>query len=540
MKTSMSQLITSGDIMRFLSYLIFTCSVASVVSAQHEEILPQSTVAVFSASNYDSFNQTFSKSGLYKFFQQPDVRDALKPQNGKITDSKLGVVWTIFQSGIVRKYADGQYSLAAIPTTSGQSICLIFECESAEKAENCVQQLIQAASVSKIGTSIKNVESSVLVCDSKVAMEAIIRADDPLADSQRFTQTVNIAKRKLPSFDFWFYGNLGTLLGPDSEKLSDSMKIAMREGVDSLKALGGVGRFDTNNRNVVFLGEILADKPFRRGMRLANLSNSSSRSLPGWAENGTSSGFLNLKMNEFTNSFSTVFEALAADGEEDIFAAVLDDLKNDPNGPNIDIDKEIVGSLGTPACFSTTLFKGKPSTLIGIPLKDRDSVVNALTRFYQGDQNASKIKSKWTAWKVEPLESIKTNSSQPYVIAVTDDQLFLCADISIVEQALQSGSSPYQIKETVEDNGRTSEYCFGYRLKLMKHVHYRYQQLLSGKLDGLLDRILGQAKLTPQQRSARIEKLPPVSEIANFFSSQLTVLGRTHENGWSIFGSISD
>ena len=318
------------------------------------------------------------------------------------------------------------------------------------------------------------------------------------------------------------------------------MKIAIAERFDSIKTIGGFGKFDADDGETEIVGEVFAEKPFQRGLRLANLQNSNQLSLPEWTNSGTSSGFLNLNMEKFTNAFSTVFETIVADGEEGIFEAVLEDLKNDPNGPRIDIDRQIIRCLGSPAFFCSTSDGKQPATLVGIPLNDHDSVVSALTRFYNGDKNAKRLKSKLVAWNVEPLESIKTESSQPYVVAISDEYLFICPDISMAENAVRTGSAPVRLDDELPDQNQTGEYCFGYRLNLMKHVHYRYQQLLSGNLNGSLGRLLEQSIGNSKQPAIRVEELPPFSEVADYFSSRLTIVGKSNQSGWSITGKISN
>ena len=507
--------------------------------AQHENSLPDSTIAAFSALDYPSFRARFADSGLSRFFKHPEIRNFIQPTDERELSSKRGPIWVALQEDLLRQFAKGQITLAVLENSPSYSRCLIFDCESPDSAAACVKRLVQPESGSKATAAIRQVNSTVFVCDSDAALPSLIRPDRSLAKNDGFTNTVKASSGRLTTADFWFYCDLWAWIVPDRNKISKTMKVAMNEGLDSIRTLGGYGQLDSETQTTAFAGEIFANQPFKRGLRLADLQNTKRSSLPSWTNSGTSAGFLNLKMDQFLTAFSTVFEAIAADGDEGVFEAVLDDLKTESNGPKIDVDKEIIRNLGSPASFFSDEIGGRSVTLVGVPLKNREAVVDAFTRFYKGDQSAKLLESKLVAWRVEPIESIKTDSSKPYVLAISDEFLFIAPDLSLAETAAQSKSQFVELVANGAAQNLLTEFSFGYTLNVLKNANIRYQKLLSGKTDGLVDAIFDRSNLTAQQQSKRIKALPPFSDVAKYFSSRLKILGKSTRTGWSISGSIS-
>ena len=497
------------------------------IPAQHEKLLPDSTVAAFSILDNRQFFKSGPGTGLKKLFNDPEFREfteeAFQDENGP-----FGIA---ARTRCIKEFAAGQVTLAWMKFGNRNAQCLMFDCADAGAAAQCVRELLRDNETNAL-TKVGKTGVTVILSESPELLQD--RNGKRLGNSIGFSNTVLKSKRHFKSPTFWLYLDPWSLVDERIISNSKKLQIAINEGADSIKAFGGCGSSDDSNKsNLNFKGEVFAETPFKSGMRLLDLRNQKMNDPPAWLSQGVSSGYLNLKTEKLATSFASVFDNLFAEGEEGVFEAVLNDLKNDRNGPRVDVENQILGNLISPACFSTDEVGERTETLTGIEVKDRKEIREALVRFYKGDSQARKLESSLTAWKVEPLESVGSESGQPYVVALSDTHLFIAPTIKRIETALSSE------KEYTAPFDLTNQNCLGYRLDMLKHAKSRHQKLKSGSNDGFLNLFFQQKDWSDRKRNEFIKSLPPFDELAEYFDARLNLTGRSTESGWAIRATIA-
>ncbi len=161
----------------------------------------------------------------------------------------------------------------------------------------------------------------------------------------------------------WFVDPLGfakalQAANPPREKRKgpDYVAILGRQGFDAVKALGGIIVFDDGihelrHHTLIYAPPVEGRKPFaadryKLAARMLQFPNTARLDPPTWVPRDVSS-WVTMQWDMKT-AFASA-ESLVDDvvGEKGVFEDVVASLKEDPDGPQIDVEKDLVGSLGT-------------------------------------------------------------------------------------------------------------------------------------------------------------------------------------------------
>jgi len=141
----------------------------------------------------------------------------------------------------------------------------------------------------------------------------------------------------------------------ERRKGPDYLAILGRQGFDVIKAAGGVVAFDDGiyemrHHAMIYAPPLDGREPFAvdrfdGAARLLHFPNVDSISPPAWAPRDVSS-WVSMKW-DLQNAFQSI-EPLVDDivGEKGVFDDVIASLKEDPDGPQIDVEKDLVGCFG--------------------------------------------------------------------------------------------------------------------------------------------------------------------------------------------------
>ncbi|HEX4145831.1 MAG TPA: hypothetical protein VHY91_20165 [Pirellulales bacterium] len=127
----------------------------------------------------------------------------------------------------------------------------------------------------------------------------------------------------------------------------DPLKIAKSEGFDAVQGVGGVVSLAVGPYGAVHRTSVYAPPPYQRAMRMAEFANGGKFKPQDWVPANVSSyTSFNWDMLAAFDSFGTLFDAIFGEGEENVFSDVIKSLKEDPNGPQIDLRNDLVAHLG--------------------------------------------------------------------------------------------------------------------------------------------------------------------------------------------------
>ncbi len=219
----------------------------------------------------------------------------------------------------------------------------------------------------------------------------------------------------------------------------DILKLLENQGFDALKAAGGVFSIAGDKYDVLHRGCILApavtDEPSRYEMaaRMLQFPNVQVGKIPSWIH-GDAASFnrLNLLIEEaFWSSESLVNEALG----DEIFRDIIDGIRDDEDGPQIDIAKDVLPNLDNQVLVITdnTLPTDLRSErmLVAIKVSQPDVLKSAIRNVMEVEPDATLIEELpgTEIWRVERSEDEED----------FDSELFQDLELGLEEETIEEG-----------------------------------------------------------------------------------------------------
>jgi hypothetical protein len=265
---------------------------------------------------------------------------------------------------------------------------------------------------------------------------------------------------------------------------------------------------------------------------------------------------------------------------EDTFAAMMEGMRDDPQGPQIDITKEILPYISTEFFLSTEIVKPvtpeSKRSLVLLKLNDPDKKLNRVVDRYGSNETISTPEDYqgfriWSFKNEEEVE-VELDFGSPKTQAnagnanQTDEPLLEQYAISIVEGYFVFGSDTDLIKELIDRvKSAPKESEFNKQADVQrarstmeaisggspvsalqidrtdKSFEMQYELFREGKLNAsrsilaaVLDRLLDpKHKNREQEQKLKGDTLPPFDSIRGYFMPAGSVI-RTEEDGWSI------
>jgi len=112
--------------------------------------------------------------------------------------------------------------------------------------------------------------------------------------------------------------------------------------------------------------------------------------VPGWMP--ASVAMLRTLQLDFASAlegYGSWFEATEGEGEEGIFDLVLDDIKHEPGGPQLDIRADLIAQFTGPVYMASFVDRSaeiaRETSAVAIKVKDAALVTESIRRFFSGD-----------------------------------------------------------------------------------------------------------------------------------------------------------
>lgn len=128
---------------------------------------------------------------------------------------------------------------------------------------------------------------------------------------------------------------------------TDMLKVLHNQGFTAIRGVGGfvnlvAGRYDLVHRTYVF-----APPPYEKAMRMVVLPNGADLAPQNWVPaNIALYASVRWDMKNAFEMASTLFDELFGEGEEGVFEETLASIRDDPNGPGIDVRKDLIAHIG--------------------------------------------------------------------------------------------------------------------------------------------------------------------------------------------------
>jgi len=181
-------------------------------------------------------------------------------------------------------------------------------------------------------------------------------SEDSLAKTSAFAGTIGRGARAARAMNGltphlrWFvepFGCVRVLRAMRNEprrRGRDLLEILEEQGFAAIQGVGGAVNLNTGKHQLVHRTFVFAPGEKKLAMRMLNFPAGSDHAPPLWAPpNVASFSSFNLAVKDTFEHSSTLIDALA--GEKGVFKDVLEGVKNDPKGPQVDVRNEIVAHL---------------------------------------------------------------------------------------------------------------------------------------------------------------------------------------------------
>ena len=212
----------------------------------------------------------------------------------------------------------------------------------------------------------------------------------------------------------------------------DILKLLEGQGFAAVRALGGIAVANGTKYDLLHRGHILASRPFQKAAQMLEFFNRPHQPIPDWVNKEASSfNRVNWRMQKaFWASETLINEALG----DEIFRDMLKGIRDDEEGPEIDVAKNFLPHLDDQAILitdnTTPAAVDSERMLVAIRLKNAAAVKKVIRKAMEVEPDASELKvlPGVEIWQVEQGES--------------DEDLDLGAEFGFDEEEEGNGAKP--------------------------------------------------------------------------------------------------
>ena len=373
------------------------------------------------------------------------------------------------------------------------------------------------------------------------------------------------------------------LADTDRGQRVDVVKLLASQGFDALIAAGGQVSVAQKGFDLLHHGFIWAppttEEPSRYELaaRMLQFPNTAPEPFPAWISPDSASCLrLNWKMEEAFWAAETLVDEAFGDK---IFRPTLEGIREDEEGPQIDIAGDIVANFGDHLILVTdnTLPASLDSerSLIAIRLKNAGVVQRAVQKAMESEPDASLLKESpdHPIWEVLPQDAAtdfdddifnelgfdtapaQQPARQPpllerWAITVAGDYLMFSSHPSLLLETVRRANGPapantfesqpevQQVLDVLQQVGGPQR-ALGRVVLTQRAARIKYELLRQGKLResdsvlaALIRRVFDDSKRADDPQAAGLAQLPPFAQIADYLHPAGSLM-KTEPEGWS-------
>lgn len=429
-------------------------------------------------------------------------------------------------------------------------------------------------------------KDQLLISDDLRSIQELIGAqsnprEDSLAKSELYTKIQQRIVRDEHTAEIEYFVKplgLGKLLRSISaqkgKKQVDLLKLLEDQGFGSILAAAGSVQLAKEDLDMHHQGFVLREEELPESVQILDFPNQKALVPPPWISAGSAS-VMGFSWN-FTEAFPKlrgIVDAYIGDAQ---FDEILEQIKNDPQGPQIDIRKEILPHIGQEFYTVTEIIEpitpDSKRSLICIKLNDPENKLYGVLNRYSKSEPGSSIEDvgDYRIWKFsndeEEEEVIEFNNPGNKNANEEDDEekpLLNKWGVCIVDGYFVFASNPESLVQVIENAKNQAIHGDFEKLSSVQSVRAMQEKLLSAEgqsfseidladrsaemqyelfRQGILpqsrslmaiiaERILKTDKSKPQEFQG--SKLPPYEQVKHFFTPRGFVV-RSEKDGWGI------
>ncbi len=585
------------------------------------KLFPADTQALFSLPNSEGFLAEWNKTQLGKLAEDEKLKDFWTTQKKEIQDRFSEAGWQLnLEIEDLKEISGGQTSLGWITrtkdTTKPYSIALVVDVVNrTTPSENLLKRVdtelkARKASVKsndiagakvvqytlpKVAGDVRPTESfytisknQMIATDDLVTMTELLAAQDgnktdSLANSEFYKRVQSKIQNEGddPEIEYFvrpigFAKLLRSISGKPTKNQADILLILDREGFGDLQCVAGNIQISAELFDFFHHGFIVAKKPLPTAVQILDFPNVTNLIAPDWI-NKESASVLSFSWNikEAFPKFRGIVDAIVG---ADTFDEMIKGLRDDPQGPQIDILKDVLPFLSTEFHIVTEIAKpispDSKRSMVILKLNDQGSKLpKILDRYGKGEPDSKPIDFEGSRiWSFENKEDVDIeldfggkdtkkksddNDDEPlldkWAITIFESHFIFASDVEMIKDVIQRAKEGTQAKafekevdvtrvstmlENVagSDGKSMSQITRTDRSFEMQYELFRQDILPESRsmLATILDKIL-KPKSPRQSQVQRVkgDKLPPFQSIQDYFTPSGGVV-RSEEDGWSI------
>ncbi len=327
------------------------------------------------------------------------------------------------------------------------------------------------------------------------------------------------------------------------------------QGFDALSAIGATVYFGGPQADMQFIAAIYAPKPWSKSMQMIDLRNGALQ-LETWIGSKVAAcSVLNLHADSVYANLAPFFDEVIAKGVEGTWGDILAALRDDEDGPRLDLNKEVLAYLAGPALVleveTLPVTPESPQVVLAAKASDETKLQAGLKKAMQDDPLISTRDIAGTTCYYSTSQDDK--DALLWIMCVAHGHLYMANDFDIVSTILQNkvesplaDDAAFQAAQTLWKQqlpGEPSGIAF-YRLDSWMQVRYELlrvgRSIVSRKsLSGMINNFLGGEPIEEEKPTLDGSKLPPFEQIRQYLGT-LDASLTTVESGWLLVGHIRD
>lgn len=595
------------------------------------ELLPSDTQAVVWIRSSDELAERWNRTQLAKLIEDESVAPFFNEQRQAIEKRFIEAGWRLnVQPEDLSEYATGQIAIAWSSKDTDPlkpfALALIADVDDDEQLNSQMMSKFESQLDPKKSQKSESSHRDVTITkyrlpprpgelihqdsyfailqgtlistdDADLIKQLIDRIKDGSADSTLATDTDFIEGRKLAGVSGdgqieYFVRPLGfakilrSIGGERSKSDTDILAILETQGFTSIRCVCGEVGLGLEKLDVLHNGYVYADTPLPKSAGILDFANEVDWDVPSFVGEKIST-FLSTNWNAGEAFWKAEGLVDAFAGTEGVFDEVIEGIKKDINGPQIDIENEFLPLL-TNEIFSISDSKAGEATtdsrrnLIALKVKDTAKMAKLLKKAMKPEPDASEEEfQNVTIWKVEHPDNVGDENEfgefggefdefggggaggddapEPWLnswaIAAHGDFLMFASHEEMIKEAIQQAAianvSPLTKSEDYKRVVNTIAEFFGngnmsgWKLSRNQEAYrVQYELFRRGELKQsqsmlatILDRILdSESEIKNLDQKIQGNDLPEYSAISHYLQPS-GVMARSTDKGWK-FGSF--
>lgn len=600
------------------------------------ELLPESTAGLIRIPNFPKFQKAWKQTSIGRLLDDPSMKPFIEAQRERVEksmqslDNKIGI-----RPEDLADIAAGEVVIAWLPFENDKrrpfTICLIADVRNrrikAEAVLETIDKDLKAAGWNR--KDVEHREQTIRMYDTqpkpgqlKIEQIAIVLSEEriiatdrdtiafglldslageadskPIEQSDEFAAVLRRSSEaiKQPILNGgatvaleWFARpfEMGRVLRKafqvDRGNQVDVIKLLENQGFDVIRGVGGVVALNGKKYDLIHRGFVLADQSkIEKAARMLQFANDTLNKIPVWVPVQVASfNRLNLKIKDaFWAAESLVNEAFG----DEIFRDIINGIRDDEDGPQIDIEKNVLPNLDDQIIVLTDNVEPadiqSERMLMALRVKDGKAIERAIRKAMEVEPDATKLDTLpgieiWQVQKTEDTDDFDEDlfgdldldfgeetaeetppllehwaialvpagpsSETPYLMFSSHPEFLIESAKRITREPstdrLEQSPEVIAVQAAMKDLGANNP-AFDRIVRTKMSLRIKYQLLRQGQLKDS-DTILGsfyrrifENQDADQKLELKTAKLPLLSEIQEFLPNGGGFF-ETTENGW--------